>query len=55
MERLRTDDSASSSNLQASHNLIGTNGDGVSDTLERNIISENSSWGIEISDPGTRA
>ena len=40
-------------NFQASQNLIGTNGDGVNDTLERNIISGNSSWGIEISDPGT--
>ena len=41
-------------NFQASHNLIGTNGDGVNDGLERNLISGNSSWGIEISDPGTQ-
>jgi hypothetical protein len=29
-------------------NLIGTDGDGVSDTLERNVISGNSQYGIEI-------
>ena len=42
-------------NSQASHNLIGTNGDGVNDSLERNYISGNASWGIQISGPGTRA
>lgn len=37
-------------------NLIGTDGDGVSDTLERNVISGNSSRGIEIySDSNTIA
>jgi hypothetical protein len=41
-------------NFQASHNLIGTNGDGVNDFSELNLISGNSSWGIEISDPGTQ-
>jgi len=41
-------------NFQASHNLIGTNGDGVNDFSEKNLISGNSSWGIEISDPGTQ-
>ena len=40
-------------NFQATENLIGTNGDGVNDTAERNDISGNTSWGIEISDPGT--
>ena len=30
----------------AAHNLIGTNGDGLSDALERNIISGNSGSGI---------
>lgn len=33
-------------------NLIGTNGDGVSDTLERNVISSNSTCGIEILSSG---
>ena len=40
---------------QASHNLIGTNGDGVNDALELNYISGNASWGIQISGPGNRA
>ncbi|MBW3539574.1 MAG: right-handed parallel beta-helix repeat-containing protein, partial [Planctomycetes bacterium] len=30
----------------ASHNLVGTNGDGVSDELERNVISGNAGQGI---------
>ncbi|MBN1137485.1 MAG: hypothetical protein JXM73_12930 [Anaerolineae bacterium] len=29
-------------------NLVGTDGDGVSDTLERNVISGNGDYGIEI-------
>jgi len=33
----------------AKFNVIGTNGDGVSDSLERNIISGNSLNGVEIS------
>ena len=40
-------------NAQASHNLIGTDGDGVNDSIERNLISGNASWGVQISDPGT--
>ena len=40
-------------NSQASHNLIGTNGDGVNDPDEGNLISNNVSWGIRISGPGT--
>ncbi|MGO9919363.1 MAG: hypothetical protein ACLQIB_32270, partial [Isosphaeraceae bacterium] len=37
----------------ASGNLIGTNGDGVSDALERNVISGNSGVGVWITGAGT--
>ena len=37
----------------ASGNLIGTNGDGVNDALERNVISGNSLVGIWITGTGT--
>jgi len=37
----------------AMENRIGTNGDGVSDTLERNLLSGNLSRGVLISDVGT--
>ena len=41
--------------VSGSNNLIGTNGDGVSDTLERNIISGNSNVGVRLSfGDGTR-
>lgn len=33
----------------AQHNLLGTNGDGVSDDLERNLISGNSKYGVYLS------
>jgi parallel beta-helix repeat protein len=36
-------------------NVVGTNGDGTSDTLERNIISGNSTYGIYISDENTNS
>lgn len=36
----------------ASSNLIGTNGDGTSDVLERNVISGNDGWGISIEGSG---
>jgi methionine-rich copper-binding protein CopC len=37
----------------ASNNIIGTNGDNVSDALERNIISGNTFHGIQILESGT--
>jgi len=37
----------------ANHNLIGSNGDGVNDALERNIISGNSFAGVWITGLGT--
>ena len=37
----------------ATGNLVGTNGDGVDDTLERNIISGNSLVGVWITGAGT--
>jgi parallel beta-helix repeat protein len=37
----------------ASSNLIGTNGDGTSDDLERNVISGNKGHGIVLSQNGT--
>jgi titin len=37
----------------ASDNVIGTNGDGVSDSLEGNTISGNGGMGIMVRDPGT--
>jgi hypothetical protein len=37
----------------AQSNRVGTNGDGLSDGAERNIISANSADGVAISDPGT--
>ena len=37
----------------ASLNLIGTNGDGTSDELERNVISGNDGWGISIKGSGS--
>ncbi|MFM8573168.1 MAG: beta strand repeat-containing protein, partial [Pirellula sp.] len=37
----------------ASSNLIGTNGDGASDQLERNVISGNKGHGIILSQSGT--
>ena len=40
-------------NAQASNVLIGTNGDGVNDALERNIISGNTFWGVQIDGAGT--
>jgi titin len=36
----------------ASLNLIGTNGNGTSDVLERNVISGNDGWGISIEGSG---
>jgi hypothetical protein len=42
-------------NGQASLNLIGTNGDGVSDPAERNIISGNGSGGVVLMDSGTNS
>ncbi len=39
----------------ATANLIGTNGDGVSDALERNIVSGNSLVGIWITGSGTNS
>ena len=39
---------------QGTGNIIGTNGDGVSDDLERNIISANSNAGITIGGNGNR-
>ena len=36
------------------HNLIGTNGDGVADEAERNIISGNSANGVAISGAGCK-
>lgn len=43
--------------LRANHNLIGTNGDGVNDSAERNLISGNDTFGINITgaDYGTGA
>ena len=37
----------------ASSNRIGTNGDGTSDVLERNVISGFTTFGVEIGDVGT--
>jgi Bacterial Ig-like domain (group 3)/PKD domain len=37
----------------AQYNLIGTNGDGINDAAERNVISGNDVSGVEISDSGT--
>jgi hypothetical protein len=37
----------------ATGNRIGTNGDGVSDELERNVISGNTNRGIRLTDEGT--
>jgi titin len=39
--------------LGAQFNTIGTNGDGVADAAERNIISGNQSFGVVIRDSGT--
>ena len=39
---------------QASDNRIGTDGDGVNDAAERNVVSGNASWGIQISGQGTQ-
>jgi hypothetical protein len=39
----------------AQENLVGTNGDGVGDTLERNIISANTFAGVQLNGPGTNA
>ena len=42
--------------MPAAHsNLIGTNGDGISDSLERNIISGNAANGVEITGTGTNS
>jgi hypothetical protein len=38
---------------QATRNVIGTNGDGFGDAVERNVISGNVKSGIEIADVGT--
>jgi Concanavalin A-like lectin/glucanases superfamily len=40
-------------NSQAKHNLVGTNGDGVADAAERNVISGNGDAGIVIEYFGT--
>ena len=37
----------------AADNLIGTNGDGMADAAERNIISGNAAVGVRIADAGT--
>ncbi|MCA9049961.1 MAG: cadherin-like domain-containing protein, partial [Planctomycetaceae bacterium] len=37
----------------ASNNLIGTDGDGIGDDAERNIISGNTANGVSLSDSGT--
>jgi hypothetical protein len=37
----------------ASDNRIGTDGDGINDILERNLISGNGMWGIHITGAGT--
>ncbi|MBZ0276497.1 MAG: hypothetical protein K8I60_10150, partial [Anaerolineae bacterium] len=37
----------------ASHNVIGTNGDGVSDALERNVISGNTLHGVQVLEDNT--
>ena len=37
----------------ASGNLIGTNGDGINDAAERNVISGNAEAGVEINGQGT--
>ncbi|MFA6027606.1 MAG: Ig-like domain-containing protein [Patescibacteria group bacterium] len=42
-------------NLSAPSNIIGTNGDGVADADERNIISGNTSYGILISNAGANS
>jgi hypothetical protein len=42
-------------NNKASSNLIGTNGDGVNDTAEGNIISGNGSVGVLLTDSGTNS
>jgi hypothetical protein len=42
-------------NNQASSNLIGTNGDGVNDAAERNIVSGNGSGGMVLIDSGTNS
>ncbi|MFO1062833.1 MAG: hypothetical protein U0892_03020 [Pirellulales bacterium] len=38
---------------QAQGNIIGTDSNGVSDVLERNVISGNSNYGIVVFGPGT--
>jgi titin len=40
-------------NLGARFNRVGTNGDGVADAAERNVISGNASSGVQISGSGT--
>src|SRR5204863_381638 len=37
----------------AQSNRVGTNGDGISDALERNVISGNLARGVRITDSGT--
>ncbi|MFO0966754.1 MAG: LamG-like jellyroll fold domain-containing protein [Gemmataceae bacterium] len=37
----------------AQANVLGTNGDGVNDDAERNVISGNLSYGVRIESPGT--
>lgn len=39
--------------IGASNNLVGTNGDGLSDLAERNILSGNDEDGVEIRDAGS--
>lgn len=39
----------------AHHNWIGTNGDGVDDLAERNVLSGNLLYGVGISDAGTNS
>jgi hypothetical protein len=38
---------------QAQRNRVGTNADGLSDDLERNVFSGNSIWGVIVFAPGT--
>src|SRR5262249_53771570 len=39
--------------VSATNNLIGSNGDGVNDATERNLISGNSSYGVQLTGSGT--
>jgi hypothetical protein len=37
----------------AASNRVGTDGDGVADAAERNLIAGNQSWGVIVADPGS--